>query len=111
MNTGVAGDWTNTVINRINNEGIIDNLNAYLAVLKIGTNDLSADTPAQTVADNIQVIINLIKAKNPGINILLLGIHPRGDSLDGINHNRVRNVNAIIKVIFYFLGIRNNSLT
>jgi lysophospholipase L1-like esterase len=93
VNTGVAGDRTTTIIDRINNQGIIDNLNAYMAVLKIGTNDLSGNVPEQTVADNINTIISLIKSKNPGVKILLLGILPRGGSEI---HSRIQTVNSLI---------------
>lgn len=98
VNFGVSGDWTDNTISRIVVDGMINGQNADLAVLKIGTNDLSQDTPAQRVADNIQTIINLIKETNPVAKILLLGILPRGDGWDGINHQRVKNVNAIIRV-------------
>lgn len=37
VNTGVAGDLTTSTIDRITNNGIIDNLNSRLAVLLIGT--------------------------------------------------------------------------
>jgi len=93
VNTGVSGDRTSTIIDRINNQGIVDNLNAYLAVLKIGTNDLSGNVPEQTVYENIGTIINLLKAKNPGIKVLLLGVLPRTGSEI---HGRIRNVNALI---------------
>jgi len=92
VNTGVAGDRTTTIIDRING-GMIDNLNAYMAVLKIGTNDLSGNVPVQTVADNIAVITGMIKQKNPGVRILLLGILPRGGSEI---HGRIKTVNSII---------------
>lgn len=94
VNTGVAGDRTNTIIDRINSQGIVDNLNAYLAVLKIGTNDLSGNVPEQTVADNIATIISLVKAKNPGVKVLLLGILPRSGSEI---HGRIRTVNTLIQ--------------
>ncbi|OXA47528.1 platelet-activating factor acetylhydrolase IB subunit gamma [Folsomia candida] len=94
INTGVGGDRTTTIIDRINNQGIIDGLGAHVAVLKIGTNDLSGGVPETTVAQNIGQILNLIKDKNRGVKILLLGILPR----NGVDiHNRIRNVNAIIR--------------
>jgi len=95
VNTGVAGDRTSTIINRINNEGIINNLNAYMAVLKIGTNDLSGNVPVQTVVENIGTILALIKDRNPGAKTLLLGILPRGDGDAGL-HTRVREVNTLM---------------
>jgi len=93
VNTGVAGDRTTTVIDRINNQGIIDGLNAYQAVLKIGTNDLSGGVPEAEVVENIRTIISLIKTKNPGVRIILLGILPRGGA---DIHQRARNVNAML---------------
>lgn len=93
VNTGVGGDRTSTIIDRINNQGIIDNLNAYLAVLKIGTNDLAGGVGETEVVSNIGTIINLIKSKNPNARILLLGILPRtGTEIT----TRIRNVNAQI---------------
>jgi lysophospholipase L1-like esterase len=93
VNTGVAGDRTSTVIDRITNQGIIDNLHAYLAVLKIGTNDLSGGVDEATVVANTGTILNLIREKNPGCKILLLGILPRGG--ESISQG-IRNVNSAI---------------
>jgi lysophospholipase L1-like esterase len=93
VNTGVSGDRTTTVIDRINNQGIINGLNAYQAVLKIGTNDLSGGTDEATIVNNIVTIINLVKEKNPGVRVILLGILPRGGA---DIHQRARNVNAML---------------
>ncbi|ODN03075.1 Platelet-activating factor acetylhydrolase IB subunit gamma [Orchesella cincta] len=89
VNTGVAGDTTTDVINRING-GMIDNLNAYLAVLKIGTNDLARGVSEADTVTNTGRILDMISAKNPGVKIILLGILPRGDS--GL-HEKIRRVN------------------
>jgi lysophospholipase L1-like esterase len=98
INFGVSGDWTTNTISRIIVDGMLNGLSAQVAVLMIGTNDLSQDSPAAQVAENIQTIITLIKETNPGVKVLLLGILPRGDGWDGINHQRVRNVNGLIQV-------------
>ena len=93
VNVGVSGDKTTDTINRINNQGIINDLHAYLAVLKIGTNDLSAGTPVATIYENIGTILNLIREKNPNCRILLLGVLPRGGEAIA---ESVRNVNSAI---------------
>lgn len=93
MNTGKSGDLTSNTIQRINDEGIIDSLNSELAVLKIGTNDLSWGVSDQEIVANIGIIINLIKQKNSGVKILLLGILPRAPAEI---HLRARTVNSQI---------------
>ncbi|CAL8088112.1 unnamed protein product [Orchesella dallaii] len=89
VNTGVAGWTTQNIIDGINN-GMIDNLNAYLAVLKIGTNDLARGVSEADVTANTGRILEMITAKNPSARILLLGIMPRGDAEI---HERIRRVN------------------
>lgn len=90
-NVAVAGDRTQTTIDRING-GNIDNYNIETAVLMIGTNDLSGGLEVQYVADKTLEIINLIKEHNPEVKVLLLGIFPRnGEAI----HTNIRAVNEL----------------
>jgi len=95
VNTGVAGDQTTNIIARIIDNGIIDNLNARLAVLMIGTNDLAwGGQNEQTVFSNVGTILNLIQSKNPGCRVLLLGTFPR---VEADIHQKIRNLNVLLK--------------
>lgn len=107
VNTGIAGHTTTDVINRIINEGIVDNLHAYQAVLKIGTNDIARGVSNSDVIKNIQTIIELTQERNPGVRVILLGILPRGDA---DLHQKIREVNIEIakfadNKVIYFLDM------
>lgn len=92
VNNGVSGDVTQQTIDRIN-QGNLDGLDARLVVIKIGTNDLSRNTPEAIIVNNIGTIITLVLEKCPNANILLLGILPR----TGVDiATRAENVNSNI---------------
>lgn len=76
LNLGFRGDQTQHVLWRLEN-GQIDGISPKIAVLLIGTNNLSHT--AQEVADGIEAICNTIKRKLPKTKILLLAILPRDD--------------------------------
>jgi len=93
-NRGVSGDLTSNTIARINEEGIIDNLEAKVAVLLIGTNDLSWGVGEDEIISNIGIIVALIRDKmNPGVKILVLGILPRAPAE---THEKARLLNLRI---------------
>ncbi|CAG7644981.1 unnamed protein product [Allacma fusca] len=93
VNVGVPGDVTRQTIDRIRG-GSVDNFDARVVVLHIGQNDLAANTPIETVSDNIGIILSLLKANLPRARIILLAILPRGDA---VIHQRIRNANQLIQ--------------
>ena len=74
-NFGIGGDQTQHVIWRIEN-GELDGISPKVMVLMIGTNNSGSHTGEQ-IADAVTKIINLTRAKIPGVKVLLLAILPR----------------------------------
>lgn len=75
VNLGIGGDRTQHVLWRITN-GELDGIKPKAVVLMIGTNNSGQHTGEQITAGN-QKIIELIRAKVPGVKVLLLAIFPR----------------------------------
>lgn len=74
-NFGISGDQTHHVIWRIEN-GELDGVTPKVVVLMLGTNNAGQHTAEQIAAANTK-IIELIRAKIPGVKVLLLAIFPR----------------------------------
>ncbi|MDI1318706.1 MAG: GDSL-type esterase/lipase family protein [bacterium] len=74
-NFGISGDQTQHVIWRIEN-GELAGISPKVVVLMIGTNNSGAHTGEQ-IADANKKIIEMIRAKIPGVKVLLLAILPR----------------------------------
>jgi lysophospholipase L1-like esterase len=74
-NFGIGGDQTQHVIWRIEN-GELDGISPKVVVLMIGTNNSARHTGEQ-IADGVKKIIDLTRAKIPGVKVLLLAILPR----------------------------------
>ena len=101
LNLGYAGDRTQHVLWRIEH-GELDGYKAKNVVLMIGTNNNSSDdTDPVNVAKAIELIIVRIREKQPGAQIILHPIFPRGVSADSKRHAaaRARNdrTNALLK--------------
>jgi lysophospholipase L1-like esterase len=74
-NFGIGGDQTQHVIWRIEN-GELDGINPKVMVLMIGTNNSGQHTGEQ-IAEANKKIIDLARAKIPGLKVLLIAILPR----------------------------------
>ena len=101
LNLGYGGDRTQNVIWRVEN-GELDGYKAKNIVLMIGTNNNSSkDTNPANVAAAIEKIVALVRAKQPGAQLILHPIFPRGASATSSRHAdaRVRNdkTNALLK--------------
>jgi len=94
LNFGIYGDKTENVIFRIEN-GMFDLLKPKVIVLLIGVNNCNC-TPIDT-SKGIFEIINKILKKSPNTKILLLGLLPFSNNIDGFERNYVKSVNNIIK--------------
>lgn len=91
-NLGIGGDWIQNVLWRIRN-GVLDQVPVKVAVLLIGTNNLTHGFTPEEMYDGIGLLISELRLKAPGIRILLLGILPRGESLNDPINEKVRTVN------------------
>ena len=87
-NRGHWGDDTDRLVRRIEG-GLLDGLAPEQTVLLIGTNDIPWDPPraptspipARVVA-NVTRVVEAVRAKLPGTELILLGIFPRGEKQD-----------------------------
>lgn len=101
INCGYGGDRTQHVIWRIQH-GELDGYAARAVVVMIGTNNNSSeDTDPANVAQGVERIVALVRARQPKAKIILHPIFPRGVSADSARHNkaRVRNdrTNELLK--------------
>jgi len=89
-NFGIGGDRTQHVLWRIKN-GELDGIKPKAAVLMIGTNNASSDTPDE-IAQGITAIIEELRRKLPETKILLLAVFPRSEKPDSLRE-RLKSVN------------------
>lgn len=98
VNLGIGGDRTQHVLWRLEN-GNLKGIEPKLAVVMIGTNNANSNKPEE-IADGVERIVELLKAKTPKTKILLLAIFPRGATAD----DRLRQVNQKTNEIISKLG-------
>jgi lysophospholipase L1-like esterase len=88
-NFGWGGDTVQNVLWRLT-EGELDGVQPKVIVLMAGTNNVGA-TPrdgvdamvVESVANGMRAILDVVQQKAPGATVILMGITPRTDSLDG----------------------------
>lgn len=114
VNLGIGGDRTQHVLWRLQNgnaQGLAQpaaGTAPKVAVVMIGTNNVSDTPPAETAA-GISAIVSLLKQKVPGIKVLVLGIFPR-DEKPAFAREKNTQVNDIIRSLddgkhVYFMDI------
>jgi beta-glucosidase len=114
VNLGIGGDQTGHVLWRLDH-GNIDGIAPKLAMLMIGTNNIGGYTPAE-IADGIKAIVEKLRAKLPCTKVLVLGVFPRGATLNDPLRQQQMQINEIIakladgKAVF-FLDINPKFLT
>ena len=94
LNIGYGGDRTEHLVWRAEN-GELDGYTAKLVMLMIGANN-SGDSP-EDVAAGIRKILDLIAAKQPKAQTLLLPIFPCGQSASDALRVKNDKTNALIK--------------
>lgn len=100
-NFGISGDRTQHVLWRIDN-GELEGIKPKAVVLMIGTNNTGNErdgTPRNTVPEviqGVQAVVADIRAKLPESKILLLGVFPRGATLDDPQRAQVALINTVI---------------
>ena len=90
-NFGISGDNTQGVLWRLQN-GELEGIHPKVVVLLIGTNNREK---AEVIASGIKDIITEIQTRSPGTRILLHGIFPRGEKVDG-GRAKFAQINAIL---------------
>ena len=95
-NFGIGGDRTEHVLWRLDN-GNYDGLEPKLTVLMIGTNNTGHRMdPAADTAAGVKAIVEKLKAKQPGMKILVLGVFPRGATPADKMRARNTEINALV---------------
>jgi lysophospholipase L1-like esterase len=94
VNLGISGDRTGHVLWRLEN-GNIDGISPKLAVIMIGTNNSGSNTPEQ-IAEGVTAIVSKLRTALPEMQILLLGIFPRGTNDQDKRRQVVMKTNEII---------------
>lgn len=84
INLGFGWDRIENVLWRIYH-GELDGIAPSQIVVMIGTNNLSFNTDKEIV-DGLQLLLSAIHAKQPAAKILLLGILPRRDQEERVQH-------------------------
>lgn len=110
-NFGIGGDRTENILWRLQN-GNYDGLKPKLTVLMIGTNNTGHRMdPAADTAAGIKAILEALRAKQPDMKILLLGVFPRGEKPTDPKRLRTNEINALLppladnnKIFFQDLG-------
>jgi len=92
-NLGMAGDRIQNVLWRLQN-GVLDKVHPTVIVLLIGANNLSQVQTPDEIAEDIATLLKAIQEKAPASKILLLGILPRGESIQEANNEKSRQTNA-----------------
>lgn len=110
---GFGWDRTENVLWRLRH-GELDGYSPRVAVIHIGTNNLSVNTPAE-IAAGIEAICKEIHTRSPRTAILLLAIMPRGEKPDTMRA-KAAEVNKLIALLGFenginFLDIGPNFLT
>lgn len=104
-NLGIGGDQTQHVIWRMQNgnlEGLADPKPEgaqppRLAIVMIGTNNLSGGHTPQQVKEGVAGVIEAIQSKVPEVQVLLLAILPRGERVDDPLRAKVAETNKLLE--------------
>jgi lysophospholipase L1-like esterase len=75
-NFGIGGDRTQHVLWRITEGKELEGIDPKVAVIMIGTNNISTDT-AEQIADGVAAILAELRKQRPKVKVLLLGVFPR----------------------------------
>ena len=95
VNLGIGGDRTQHVLYRLQN-GNLDGIKPKVAVVMIGTNNSNGEdnTPGQ-IADGIRAIVKELRARQPQMKVLLLGIFPRSENFSP-QRGKLTQINQLI---------------
>lgn len=109
VNLGISGDRTQHVLWRLDN-GNIDGISPKVAVVMIGTNNLSPNrSTVEETADGVIAICKKLRTKLPKTKILLLAIFPRAQEPCPLREKVVKTNKLISKIAdgkkIYYLDI------
>ncbi|MGH7094074.1 MAG: GDSL-type esterase/lipase family protein [Stellaceae bacterium] len=96
LNAGVSGDRTEHLLWRLDH-GNLSGPPPRVAIVLIGTNDLGHGRPPKIAAEGIRAVLVKLRARLPKTRILLLGLWPRGASVNDHLRQAVSAVNRMIE--------------
>ncbi|MBI0537651.1 GDSL family lipase [Roseomonas sp. KE2513] len=97
LNLGVSGDFVQGLLWRLTAGGQWPStLRPRLAVLLIGTNNASYNSPPESTALGIAEVLREVRRRSPETRILLLGILPRGAEANDPGRRLNAQVNELI---------------
>lgn len=79
-NRGISGDTTRGMLIRLGEDVIA--LNPSAVVMLMGTNDLADGASAEIIAGNVKLILDALKAHNPGMPVVLCNVFPSSREKD-----------------------------
>lgn len=97
-NFGVGGDWVQNVRWRIENSNL-DKVSVQVAVLLIGTNNLSNQFTEEEISTGIGLLLESLWGKSPTTKVLLLGVLPRGASMEDPINARIADLNQRLSAL------------
>lgn len=100
MNAGVGGDKIENLLWRITppngQRGILDSCKYKKIFLMIGTNNLTEKrATAESIANSIDALIDIIQKKQPNVPIVFFALPPRSD----VGLEKITGVNKLLKDI------------
>lgn len=104
VNLGIGGDGVQHVLWRLEH-GNIEGIHPKLAVLMIGTNNVSS--PAEKIAEGVKLNVELLRKKLPDTKVLVLAIFPRSKTTQDPRRQNLDKANRIIskladdKMVFF----------
>lgn len=101
-NLGYSGDRTQHVLWRLDN-GELAGIWPKVAVVMIGTNNITRNTPAE-IAEGVKAVCMRVRSKLPSTKVLLLAIFPRHGADSG-SRKAVNETNEILKTYGKIPGI------
>jgi lysophospholipase L1-like esterase len=94
-NFGIGGDQTGHVLWRLTKGMELEGINPKVAVIMIGTNNMSSHK-AQEIAGGIEAIVAVLRKQRPECKILLLGIFPRNPKATDSVRDKIKETNTRI---------------
>ena len=95
-NLGVMGDFTQGALYRMDHGHWPASLKPKLAVVLLGTNNVSAQSRPEDIALGIAEVLRSIRTRSPRTKIMLVGLLPRGDTAAEPMRRTIDQVNALI---------------
>lgn len=95
LNIGVGGDGTQNVLWRLD-QGNVDGIDPRLAVVMIGTNNVTAGNTVAQVVEGVTAVVAKLRQKLPRTRVLLVGILPREEN-PGMVRGTVLQINQVLQ--------------